>query len=293
MSRQGLIRAADSLEDLARRLVAIRREDTGTTTEKPANELGHAVVRFAISLGDLATASESGYRTIQAMTEPDPGADPLGAERAELALLSAILAGDVGLDSLAWAELVRRKLLPGRGPGFKVPMLWPNFMIALEAPDADPADPMLVPARHLDVTLDAARDAIVAHRDPELWPMRSSGSGPDGIDAIGLTLVTTDDYRVRAALQALDSLPWPLSRAAPSDPREGLRTRYDLRVRTAVSAAGRLDARGRSTLRKAYRLGGMTTPDLGTMAEWFARLVSLYLERRVLPSEASQPEPAS
>ena len=270
---------AKVLERLARQLVAIDRDTTGQPTERPAQELGHAVVRFSIALADLATAAEVGFRTAESWFPRDPDSpsgpvDDLGMERAELALLSAVVAGDVALDYLAWAELVRRGEVPiKRGRDGKLPVLWSVLMARL---DAEPTNPMRPIARSLDVTLDAARDALVAHRDPELFPSRSIGTG----SLLGLTLTTWDAERVAAALNTLPTIGGGSRPPATADAIANRQSGYDDLASTLVDAAVILGPDDRMNLRKAFRMAGIRSPSMVRIARWYRGLVELYLAAR-------------
>lgn len=285
----GLRTAADRLEALAGQLVAIDCDGTGRPSEKAAQDLGHAVVRFALALSDLAAWSDATHLYYGDVFAGRPAADPLAEEHAELALLSAILAGDVALDAFAWAELVRRgrARLRRRGDG-KIPPLWPLLLDELEASAADPADRMLRLARLLDVNLDAARDAIVAHRDPELWNVAQSGSIGDAATPLGLSLVTFDHERLRTALRVLVRVVPGVLGPAPDDlPEGGLRDAYEDVASFAAAVASELGPGARQDLRTAFRLGGIETRPLDAVAGWLADLVALYLEcRREEPARA-------
>lgn len=109
-------REASLLPDLALALFRFNRDETGLQTEKPAHDLGHATIRFSLALDDLAAAADAAFVESNARFEPDqPRGDGLAQERAQLALVSAIAAGDFALDSFAWAELVRLGDPPSAG----------------------------------------------------------------------------------------------------------------------------------------------------------------------------------
>lgn len=270
-----LRREAETLEALARELVALRRDETGGASEKAANDLGHATVRFSIALDDLADRSLALSRD----TDPDdrPGdPDPLAWERATLALLSATLAGDVALDALAWAELTRRGKPPREDPrSGRIPTLWPELMKAI---DDEPAEPMTRHARFLDVTLDAARDAIVAHRNPHLWDVRMSGTGAP----FRLDLITLERPRLVRAIRRLRGIQPSIGRP-PFRPRMDdatLRWMFEQDVERLVYMAPSLGPNERKRLRECYRIAGISSPDLANLAGAFAALVGIYLERR-------------
>jgi hypothetical protein len=270
---EGLGAEATGLAHLASALIGIRGDNTRETSEKASRDLGRATIRFSIALENLAAAATTAADAMEARFDrPAEPVDPLATERAELALLSAILAGDFALDSFAWAELVRRKATLGRDLHGKLAVPWSTFMDQI---DADPSDEMIRPARFLDVTLDAARDALVAHRDPELWPMWGSGTG----GWFSLDLVTLDDVRVRRALDALEQITLP----APFGPpvaRISSRSEYSSIVDHLVGASLVLDRNARLLLRSAYRWGGFSSPSLATIASHYGHLVRLYLARR-------------
>ena len=145
----------------------------------------------------------------------------------------------------------------------------------MDALDADPTNPMTAPARYLDVTLDAARDALVAHRDPELWPMVGSGTG----GWFSLELITLSRARIRYAHRCLDAieLPFPvIGYFVETSPRSA----YSSRVDALVAASPILDKTARRNLRSAYRWGGFDSPSLAAIAGRFGKLVRLYLELR-------------
>jgi len=262
---------ASALADLALALVRINRDDTGEASEKAPQDLGHATIRLSIALEDLASAGEAAYAEMDSRFEPTrPPVDELAQERAELALLSAILAGDFALDSFAWAELVRRSDPPRRRKDGWVPLLWPKLMEKL---DADPSDPMTSPARYLDVTLDAARDALVAHRDPELWPVVGTGTG----GYFNLELVTLDEARLRLALRCLNRITIPYS---PYLIETTSRSAYRQKVEAFVEASPILDRTARQNLRTAYRWAGIHSPSLASIAQRIGQLVRIYLGRR-------------
>lgn len=268
---------ARALADLARALVSLKRDDTGQPTEKPANDLGHATIRLSIALDDLASAAEAAYEATDARFEPArPVVDVLAPERAQLALLSAIFAGDFALDSFAWAELVRRKVPPKRGKDGKMPFLWSTLMAVL---DADPTDAMTPPARYLDVTLDPARDALVAHRDPELWPMVGSGTG----GWFTLTMIPSRRGRFRIAQRCLDAIKLPIE-LVPWFAAKSRRMVYSGRVEALVAASSLLDGPARKKLREAYRWGGFESPSMAAIASRFGQLIRLYLAHRGGPS---------
>lgn len=266
-------REASLLPALALALIGLDRDATGLRTEKPAHDLGHATIRFSLALDDLAAAGEAAYVESNARFEPDqPRGDGLAGERAQLALLSAIGAGDFALDAFAWAELVRRERPPEREKSGKVPWLWRDLMAEL---DADPTDPMTASARFLDVTLDAARDALGAHRDPELEQMTGTGTG--GI--YSLELITLSDARIRLALRCLDRITVPFS---PYLPVTVDRSAYRTKVEHFIAASSLLDSTARQNLRTAYRRAGIASPSLAAIAGRYRELVELYLSRRDL-----------
>src|SRR5258708_2493381 len=129
------------LQDTALAPFTLQHEVTGQPTEKPAHQLGHATIRFAIALEALADAGEAAMFASEARFEPNhPPGDELAGERAQLALLSAIAAGDFALDAFAWAELVRRGWLLTRKADGRIPVLWSKLMVEL---DAAPNDQMV------------------------------------------------------------------------------------------------------------------------------------------------------
>lgn len=269
-------REASLLPDLALALIRLDRNATGRRTEKPAHDLGHATIRFSLALDDLAAAGEAAFVESNARFEPDqPRGDGLAQERAQLALLSAIGAGDFALDAFAWAELVRREKPPERGTGGKVPWLWRDLMETL---DADPTDSMTAPARFLDVTLDAARDALGAHRDPELEQMTGTGTG--GI--YSLELIALSEARIRLALRCLDRIKLPFT---PHLPTTVDRMAYQTKVEYFIDASSLLDVTARQNLRTAYRWGGIASPSLAAIAGRYRELVELYLDHRTRAPE--------
>lgn len=277
MHEQELRKRADRLQELATVLVKLDRQVSGES-EKAAHDLGRATVRFALAIRDLAEAGIGHRASLEAMFEsPATPVDPLASERAELSLLSALLAGDVALDAFAWAELVRLNARPARHARTgQLPTMWPALMKRL---DANPGDPMTNSARFLDVSLDAARDAIVAHRDPDLWSIRGAGTGM----AFSLDLMTLSDHRTLAALNAIRHLPPPMPELPPAEISIGeLRALYERRIEMLMYSAPALGSDQRIALKKALRFGGSSAPPLHEIAHRFARLVQLYLDRRRL-----------
>lgn len=266
---------AQSLADLARKLIGIRREATHRRTEKPANSLGHATIRFSIALDHLATAGAAAADAMESRFAPvRPPGDELAVERAELALLSAIFAGDFALDAFAWAELSRRsrRLRLKHEKDGRVPVPWATFMDTL---DGELRNPMTSRARYLDVTLDAARDALGAHRDPELELMTGSGTG----GWFTVQLVSLSPARIRYALRCLDEIELAVPVTGyfvPTSPH----SEYSSRVDALVAASSLLNKHGRRKLRAAYRWAGFESPSLTAIARQFGILVRLYLEHR-------------
>jgi hypothetical protein len=273
---QALVDAAERLNARAVDLIAVRREDTGESTEQPAHDLARALAMWSICLRRLAEAGpgvwalmESGY--------PDGkqrASDPFAIEGAQVAMLSATVIGDTVLDAFAWAELVRRQRWrpwqPGdRGPWDRLPVLWSELMGVL---DAAPDDPMTGPARFLDLTLDAARDMLVAHRDPELMLLR----GASDVGTFSLHLRTMDDARLEAAFGVLRGIPG----ARPWS--GGGRFGFEREVERLIGQAASLDRSDRLLVRHAYRLGGINLPDLGQIADAVLTLIDRYIDVRAL-----------
>jgi hypothetical protein len=268
---------AGLLRNPALRLIRMNRDETGEASEKPAHDLGHATVRFSLALEALADAADAAQRESEARFDrsPPPG-DGLAGERAQLGLLSVVFAGDFALDSFAWAELVRRGDPPRRGKDGRVPILWPRLMEKL---NAGPTDPITAPARFLDVTLDAARDALGAHRDPELEQMVGSGTG----GYFSIDLVTLDPARIERARRCLDRIVLPLP-YAPSMVESSPQGAYRMKVQRVIGASSILDGPARADLRRAYRWGGITSPPMAQIAARFRQLVDIYIHHGHIPA---------
>jgi len=280
-------------------LIAIEREQTGEPTEEPAHELARALAIWSISLDHLHAAGVGAWKQM----------DPLSIERAQLALLSSTAIGDIVLDAFAWAELVRRRewrswrhrhvaqrceeraarrarRKPRNKERDRVPVPWTILMSVLDDGDAD--DRMIQPARYLDVTLDAARDLLVAHRDPELMLMRGASSyGPPTLD-----LRTLDRRRLAAALALVATIPSPFPRPRPQAGAGWIRHAIDQEVSRHIALAGRLDGQGRKTLRRVLRLVGAHSPDMSAIANGVLQLVDDYIDRRSLRGEPKPERPA-
>ena len=274
-----LPKAADRLRSQADRLREIELDDIGRPTEEPAHDLARAVVIWSIALRELAPAGLAALTGHVAGIHDGSPADDLVWERAQLRLLTAVVAGDVLLDSLAWAELVRRKRWePPQHTGLaKVPVLWTVLMKVLDEPSAS-NDPMRPPARYLDLSLDAARDMLVAHRDPELHMMRGAASwGRFTID-----LFPHEQDRLETALEQARGIRTSVD-YLPPDPADtqDLAGAFASRTEILLQMAVELGAEDRRKLRSAYRIGGISSPSLGAIAERVCVLVDLYLAARV------------
>ena len=236
---------------------------------------------WSISLRELAAAGSAAWQTAQSgfSDAPTDGVNDLGIERAQLALLSATMIGDMVLDAFAWAELVRRgKWSPwvrGERQHDRAPVLWTDLMSVLDSPPPT-GDPMLAPARYLDVTLDAARDMLVAHRDPELEMIRGTGN----LSPFTLHLFNIKQERLDAAYEVLTELWPPVVDVVSEPPPTFWRSPVRARVATLVELSDTLGGDKRQSLRRVYRLVGIASPDLSSIAGRVALLTKLYLAAR-------------
>ena len=154
-------------------------------------------------------------------------------------------------------------------------------MAVLDEPEGE-TDPMRRHARFLDVTLDAARDMLVAHRDPELLLMRSATN----LGAFSLHLTTLDEARIAAAVNVLRTMPFPVPQPQLDKARRGLE--LESAISTLLDVAGTLGPKERAQLRRVYRLGGLEAPDMTTIALRVGKLLDLYIDARGLTTSGSQ-----
>jgi hypothetical protein len=263
-----LLELAADLEALARQLFAINRDATGRGGEEHTRELARLVAFWMAALRRLAASGPGAWSAMETRFDRDPTERPVDHKDppegpaefvAELDVLTAFIVGDMVLDALAYAELVRRDKVPTWRPGDRVPDIWPRFMELL---DADPADPMTQPARLLDVTLVHARDVLVAHRDPTLWslPMYLSEG------AVVLHRVTIDEDRKARAAAELDAVNAGLEFSWPE-------TDYKRLLGLVIAIAGNLGPDARGGIKRAYRLAGFDAPPMTRMVEATVRLL--------------------
>lgn len=273
-----LKRATDELEQIARALFAIDREATGRPSEEPTHRLARSVAYWMIVLRRLAESGADAWATLDAGFPRDDDEDPASSPPAraegpaemvgELDAMSAFIVGDLVLEDLGYAELVRRDAVPAWTPGRWVPNMWNAFV---ELNDAEANPDMAADVWHLDLTLAPARDSLVAHRDPTTYSLPSFASWGE----VRLTRVTFDEERkhaaedeLRVANATLDR-PWQFSD-------------YDRMLDTLVALAGHMTPEGRAAIKRAYRLAGFESPGLGGIVERTLRL----LRRHVAALEA-------
>ena len=284
-----LIGQSGKIGRLAERCTALRPEDTGASSEQPAHDLSRALAIWSIALEELAFAGlpvfEAGIAdpsvlNLSRSTIPEAWQrtdDYIAIERAQHRMLSAAMAGDIVLDSFAWAELIRRDVWrPGPGDGSFVVVLWTLLMTELDRPECD-SDPMRQAARYLDVTLDAARDMLVAHRDPELVLIR----GASNWGSFSLDLDTFSIDRLAASLDTMRQIMSPVPRQDLDRSSEmSLRIAIDREMALLLGRARHLSPSDRKKMRRAYRIAGMHSPSFAAIAERVASLVELYLAAR-------------
>jgi hypothetical protein len=280
-----LLEVAAELEDRARAIATNGRGLTGHLVARATGELVRSTVYCVIALRRLSESGIAAWEAIDSRFPPDPAdpprdpskaTDPFADRKAELDVISCLLSGDMVLDDLAYAELVRRNLTPEWEAGQeRMPSMWPRLMRVL---DAEPADPMTGPARYLDVTLVHARDVLVAHRDPTIHYLPSySNSGQ-----VTLTRANIDPVRDTAAAERVSAL------AAELEYRPyGLDTRTLLDHLVALSP--RLGREQRETIKTAYRYSGFESPHLTEMMTRVSRLLRHHNEglERLLAERSS------
>lgn len=270
-----LKQAADELEEIARALFAIDRDATGRASEQPTRVLARSVAYWMIVLRRLADSGADAWTALDAGFPRDEDEDPAPAspKRAEgpaemvgeLDAMSAFIFGDLVLEDLAYAELVRRGAVPAWEPGGWLPSMW-NAFVRLNDETPDPT--MAADVRSLDLTLAPARDALVAHRDPTLYSLPSFASWGE----VRLTRVTFDDDRKRAAEDDLRAANATLERPWP------VWSNYDRMLDTLVALAGHLSPDGRSAIKRAYGKAGFESPPLGGIVERTIRLLRRHLQ---------------
>lgn len=250
------------------------RDLRGQPTDRPTKQLGDTVALWMITVRRLAESGPIAWAAMDARFPPDEDESPKGApesplgppERvASLDLITTFVVGDLVLDHLAYAELVRRGAVPTWRRGVqKVPAMWPALMDTLE----ESGGAMLGPARSLDVSLAVARDVLVAHRDPDAFEL----PGYSSWGAIRLERPVLDEDRrrmaealVRTVNRGLDH-PWPDS--------------YDYQhlVDTIGAVPPQLTPDVRKGLRRAFRAAGFESPALTTVIRDALRILRLYDE---------------
>jgi hypothetical protein len=264
---------ADRLETLAAGLSALTRGLSGSPSAKPAEELARSIAYWMIALRRLAKSGTAAWGALDLAFPratddgPPPEVSPDRAEPAELAseldVVSAFITGDMVLDDLAYAELVRRGQAPTWRPGVdQLPSMWPRFIRLI---DQDLADPMSKTARYLDITLAVARDVLVAHRDPTWWYMPSFANWGE----VTLARVAVEEERRAAGLRELQTVnsslpfPWP-------------ETDYHHLLDLLIAIADHLDGAARGGIKKAYRAAGFESPSLADMVRAAIRLIELH-----------------
>lgn len=275
-----LTRVADELEAVARALFAIERAATGRPSEKPTHELARSVAYWMIAIRRLARTGRAAWDALESRfpadagdgtASVDPTADTAWPEEpaelvSELDVVSAFITGDMALDDLAYAELVRRGSPPRWQVGVeRVPAMWPLFMAVI---DNDPSDPMAKDARYLDVTLAVARDVLVAHRDPT-WmylPMWSNWG------EVKLARVAIEPDRRAAGLAELQAVNASLAYPWPN------KDDYHSLLNLLLAIAGRLGPKARAAIRSAYRFAGFESPHLVSMVSAALHLLGLHIE---------------
>lgn len=283
--------AAADLERLARELFEVTRGQSGMPTEKPTHDLARSVAYWMIALRRLDRSGPPAWAYIDSQFPRDADEPPpderfyvaqrfvLGPESetpgelaimvAELDAATAFLTGDLVLDALAYAELVRRGKVPIWTPGDRVPAMWPRFMTVL---DADVSDPMTADVRYLDVTLAIARDVLVAHRDPTIWHLPGFSSQGE----VTLSWIPPDSpvepERKKEALARLHEVIKRLDYAELPQPAL-LRGGYSGLLINLIMISGHLDRHARAGIRAAMKLVGFEGPSLLPMIERAIRLV--------------------
>jgi hypothetical protein len=270
----GLRDAADELEVIAHQLLRRPMARSRSTGEDPGRQLGRSVYLWAVAIRRLAESADIAWRTLDQDFPRDPDDDPPepfeelpeghAPEVSQLDAMTTFLIGDLVLEDLAWAELVRRDEEPRwRAGRDRVPGMWTKFMDIV-----DEGDEMCADARYLDVTLAVARDLIVAHRDPTTSTLPSwSNSGE-----VRLTRITLDETRKARAFRMLTKANESLEVHWPARDYDELRDRL-------VALAPRLDARQRAWLKASYRHAGIESPPLVDIASKTARLLKRHLAR--------------
>lgn len=114
------------------------RELRGQPTDRPTKQLGDTVALWMIAVRRLAESGPIAWAAMGARFPPDEDESPKAApesplgppERvASLDLITTFVVGDLVLDHLAYAELVRRGSVPTWRRGVqKVPAMWPALM---------------------------------------------------------------------------------------------------------------------------------------------------------------------
>jgi hypothetical protein len=280
-----LMSAADGLQAVATRLIGIKRNDTGRPSEEPTYELARAVAAWMVAVRRLAASGEAAWIEAQRgfTREPDdpelpPEPDPFAMIRAQLDLTTAIVAGDLAMDDLAYCKLLRRDDLPTWRIGGDVPAWWPALMRLL---DRSPGDPMTRSARYLDVTLAPARDQLLVHRDPALWTIPSLASW----GSVTRQRRTVRGERNAAAMDELRRVNASLSFKWDESTFEGL-------LSVLVAIAEHLGPDQRKGIRTAYAFAGLESPSMSDIVNHALELLRLHAEQLdLLSAEREDYEP--
>lgn len=266
----------------------------GQPTARSARDLGRTIAYWSVAIRRIA---ESGAKAWAAVDErfgeererEESPATPETPDReasealsgipmemvAELDLIVAYMIGDQVLDLVAYAELVRRDMVPTWRPGRdKVPSMWPAFMTVM---DDGALDAMSEAARYLDVTLAVARDVLVAHRDPAAVELPSYSSW----GSVGLHRPVIDEGRKADAEQLVHEINRALERPWPEEWSD----RHLLE--TIIAVAPQLTPEVRRDIRRVYRLAGFDSPELVAIVNKVIRLVSAYRSALDPPAELS------
>lgn len=285
-----LLGLATELEGHARALREAAERLSGRPMARAISELERSVAYCIVALRRLAESGIAAWDALDSRFPFDPvdrppnpskTPDPFATLGAELDVITCLLTGDMVLEDLAYAELVRREQAPEWTPGKqKTPSMWPKLMKLL---DGVPTDQMTEPARYLDVTLAYARDVLVAHRDPTIHYFPSFSNRGQ----VTLTRAAVDPYREAKAAELVKGLTDEINHRP-----HGLDSR-DL-LQRLVSLSSRLDKEQRERLRTAYRYVGFESPPLGDMMRRVSHLLRLYLEGlgRVSAETSSVTRPA-
>jgi hypothetical protein len=234
-------------------------------------ELLRSVVYWAAALRRLADSGVAAWRELDRQFPDNDDADPKPAEGSdedipasyvsELNVVSAFITGDMALEDLAFADLLRRDSAPTWNAGQRGSTDVALFTKAIDR--GHDSDAMLAPARYLDVTLCFARDVLVAHRNPT-WQFLPSLSN---WGEVKLCRVAVDPALRTAALDRLRQVNDRLGLW-----RSGRDYHQSLDLLLALPAL--LDRPARDLIREAYRLAGFESPSLTSMVTAGAQLLA-------------------